>query len=229
MTKRFLVPLSTDHVDFNTDSTSGDEVGRLRWKEEDGTLSFSMLDENIQSVGMHFYLSPTKNNSGEEITKGSFVMATGVIGNRITIAKAITDGSVNPEYMIGLAEKNIPNESESGIITTDGIVDGIDTLNWDVGDILYPNPETPGGLINIKPEAPAIRTSIAIVLRSHENTGKIYLRMTNGSVFGGTDSNVKFSELENEDIIVYNNELSIWENKKQTKIVTWGDLKSQSL
>jgi hypothetical protein len=212
MTKRFLVPLSTDHVDFNIDSLSDDSVGRLRWLQEYGTLSFTMTDESVQSVGMHSYMPPTKNNSGETITKGSFVMATGSLGDRITIAKAVTDGTVDPMYMIGISGKNIPNESEIGLVTTNGVLSNLNTAAWSVGDILYPDPNVAGGLINVKPNAPAIRTGIAIVLRSSESTGIIYVRMTNGSTLGGTDSNVKFENILNGDTILYNDVLGVWEN-----------------
>jgi len=216
MTRRFLVPLSTDHVDFNTDSLSNDAVGRLRWFQEKGTLSFTMAGENVQAIGMNFYMPPTKNNSGVEIPKGSFVMATGVQGDRITIAKAVTDGSVDPMFMIGVATKNIPNESEDGLITTDGIVSLLNTNIWEIGDILYPDPANPGGLINAQPTAPAIRTAIAIVLRKNNNSGRIYVRMTNGSTLGGTDSNVKFESLSDGDTIVYNSASAVWTNEQPT-------------
>lgn len=210
MTKRFLVPLSTDHIDFNTDNISESAEGRLWWNNEEGTLDLGMKNEVTQSIGMEFYMPPTKNNSGEVIPNGSFVMATGVQGDRITIAKAVTDGSVDPMYMIGVATHEIPIGSEDGLITTDGVVRQLNTNSYTVGDVLYPDPENPGGLTNIKPDAPAIRTAIAIVLRKDNNSGRIYVRMTNGSELGGTDSNVKFENLQNGDTLSY--EDGIWKN-----------------
>jgi hypothetical protein len=212
MTKRFLVPLSTDHVDFNTDNTSVPVEGRLFWNNEEGTLDLGMKSEVIQSIGMEFYMPPTKNNSGEAIPNGSFVMATGVQGDRITIAKAVTDGSVDPMFMIGVATQDIPDESEDGLVTTNGVVRGINTNSWNVGDILYPDPSVSGGLTTTKPNAPNIRTAIAIVLRKQTNTGWIYVRMTNGSTLGGTDSNVSFSSLQDGDIISYNSASAVWVN-----------------
>jgi hypothetical protein len=214
MTRRFLTPLSTDHVDFNTTSTSVPDEGRLFWNDEEGTLDLGMKNEVVQSVGMELYMPPTKNNSGVSIAGGSFVMATGTLGDRITIAKAVTDGTIDPMYMIGVATKTIPDESEGGIITTNGTIRGLNTNSYTVGDILYPDPENAGGLTNVKPDAPAIRTAIAIVLRQHENTGIIYVRMTNGSTLGGTDSNVKIGTLANGDVLVYDLSQGVWKNQQ---------------
>lgn len=212
MAKRFLVPISTDHIDLNLNNTFANSTGRLRWDSEEGTLDLGMNNSVVQSVGMEFYMPPTKNNSGVEIPAGSFVMATGAQGDRITIAKAITNGTISPEYMIGVAAHTIVIGSETGLITTNGTVKDINTNLWPVGTILYPNPSVAGGLTSTKPPAPNIKTPIAIVLRQHEETGRIYVRMSSGSVLGGTDSNVEISSPQNGDILSYNSSTQIWEN-----------------
>ena len=212
MTKRFLVPLSTDHVDFNLVNNFANSEGRLRWNSEEGTLDLGMPGETTQSVGMSFYMPPTKNSSGVEIPKGSFVMATGALGDRITIAKATTDGTIDPMYMIGVADHTIADGAEDGLVVTDGTVKGINTAIWPVGTVLYPNPSVAGGLTSTKPDAPNIRTPIAIVLRQHENTGRIYVRMTVGSVLGGTDSNVNFDNPQSGEVIVYDGVNNVWTN-----------------
>jgi hypothetical protein len=213
MTKRFLTPISTPFVDFNTDQEVTSAVGRLFWNSEEGTLDLGMENEVIQSIGMEFYMPPTKNDSGEEIPNGSFVMATGAQGDRITIAKAVTDGSVDPMFMIGVATETIEVGSESGLITTNGIVRDVDTSDWIVGTILYPNSASPGTLTSVTPQAPNIKTPIAIVLRQQENTGRIYVRMTNGSVLGGTDSNVTISNPTDGQVLTYDSSSGIWRNE----------------
>jgi len=215
MTKRFLTPISTPFVDFDTLNSASviSSAGRLFWNTEEGTLDLGMQNDAIQSVGMEFFMPPTKNNSGQGIPIGSFVMATGVQGDRITIAKAVTNGSVDPMYMIGVATHTIANESETGLVTTDGIVRQINTSMWPVGTILYPNPSVPGGLTSTQPEAPSIKTSIAIVLRQHANTGRIYVRMTSGSTLGGTDSNVEISSPTDGQVLTYDSSTGIWKNE----------------
>ena len=212
MTKRFLVPINTDHVDFNLINNFANSEGRLRWNSEEGTLDLGMSADTVQSVGMSFYMPPTKNTSGSSIPKGSFVMATGALGDRITIAKAVTDGTVDPMYMLGIADHTIADGAEDGLVVTDGMIKGINTSLWAVGTVLYPNPAVAGGLTSTKPDAPNIRTPIAIVLRQHTNTGRIYVRMTTGSTLGGTDSNVKFDNPQAGDVIVYDGVQDVWTN-----------------
>lgn len=212
MTKRFLVPINTDHVDFNLINNFANAEGRLRWNSEEGTLDLGMSADSYQSVGMSFYMPPTKNASGASIPKGSFVMATGALGDRITIAKAVTDASTDPMYMLGIADHTIADGAEDGLVVTDGTVRGINTSLWPVGTVLYPNPSVAGGLTSTKPSAPSIRTPIAIVLRQHEETGRIYVRMTTGSVLGGTDSNVDFDNPQTGDVIVYDGVNNVWKN-----------------
>ena len=222
MTKRFLVPISTDHVDFNLVNNFVNATGRLRWDSEEGTLDLGMNGDVVQSVGMEFYMPPTKNNSGIDIPNGSFVMATGAQGDRITIAKAVTDGSVDPMFMVGVATQTVANGSETGLITVNGTVRDVDTSLWDVGTTLYPDPENSGGFIATRPSAPNIKTPIAIVLRKHAQTGRIYVRMTNGSVLGGSDSNVNISSPQNGDLLQYNSTTGIWENFQYSPVVPSG-------
>jgi hypothetical protein len=212
MTKRFLVPISTDHVDFQLVNSFANATGRLRWDSEEGTLDLGMNGDVVQSIGMEFFMPPTKNNSGVEIPNGSFVMATGAQGDRITIAKAVTNGSVDPMFMIGVSSQTIVDGSETGLITVNGTIRDIDTSLWPVGTVLYPDPNTAGGLVSTKPDSPNIRTPMAIVLRQHAETGRIYVRMTNGSTFGGTDSNVKFENLQDGQTVSYDGTQGIWKN-----------------
>lgn len=186
--------------------------GTLFWNNEEGTLDLVMEDEVLQSIGMELYMPPTNNNSGVVIPRGSVVMATGVQGDRITIAKAITNGTIEPEYIIGIADENIGIGSEKGLITINGTITGLNTSAWPVGTVLYPNPNVAGGLTASAPYAPAIKTPIAIVLRQHANTGRIYVRMTNGSKLGKTDSNVEFNNLQDGDVLTYVSASSLWTN-----------------
>lgn len=211
MTKRFLVPISTDHIDLDLNNVFPNSTGRIRWDQEEGTVDLGMNNDVVQSVGMEFFMPPTKNDSGVDIPAGSFVMATGAQGDRITIAKAVTDGTVNPEYMIGIAAHTIVNGSEDGLITTHGTVKDINTNLWEVGDILYPNPATAGGLVNSAPSSPNIRTPIAIVLRKQENTGRIYVRMYNSHYLSETQD-VNISSPSDGQVLGYDAATSSWIN-----------------
>lgn len=224
MTRRFLTPLSINHIDFNLENTSTWAQGRLWWDDEEGTLEIGHSASVSQSVGMEFYMPPVKNNSGEDIPNGSFVMATGSQGDRITIAKAVTDGSVAPEYMIGIATMTIPNGAENGLITVNGTVRDTDTSLWPVGTVLYPSSASPGSLSASVGIAPDIRTPVAIVLRQHKNSGRIYVRINNASKLREAQD-VKVIDPQFGDTLVYNSENDLWENtqpSQQEAIVSSG-------
>lgn len=206
------------YIDFHLDpGTVSAQTGRLWYNTEDDTLNIGHDSGVVQQVGQEFYMPPCK--ATEDIPNGSFVMAVGAQGDKITIAKAITNGTVDPMYMIGVATHNITNGDEFAKIVTDGIVRDVNTDTWPVGTILYPDPVVAGGWTNVKPISPAIKTSIAIVLRQHINSGRIYVRISNGSVLGGTDSNVEFSTLNNNDVVVYNSTTNRWENKQLNTVI----------
>jgi len=134
----------------------------------------------------------------------------------------VTNGTVDAMFMIGFADRNIPSGSELGKVVTNGTIRGLNTNAWVVGTVLYPDPLTPGGLTSTKPISPAIKTPIAIVLRQNANSGVIYVRMTNGSKLGDTDSNVEFVNLDTGQTIRYNG--TIWENTNKFVIKNDGSV-----
>lgn len=200
------------YIDFDVNSTATPLRGRLWYNSEDDTLNLGHDNGVVQQIGQEFFVPPCLNNSGAVIPNGSFVMTTGSQGDKITVAKAVTNGTVAPEYMLGVATHEVAIGTEFADIVTNGVVRDIDTSTWPVGTLLYPNPSVAGGLTATKPDAPAIRTPIAIVLRQHATTGRIYVRMVLASKLGDTDSNVKFTSLANEDLLVYDSATGLWKN-----------------
>jgi len=218
--------LQTPVVKFDTASSTNIDYlvsGHLFWNYEEGSLDLSMNGEVLQTVGMQAFMPPTKNNSGETINRGDYVMATGVLGDRLTIAKAVNDGSVAPDYFIGAAATDIVDGSEDGLIVYNGLIKGIYTASWTVGTILYPDPVVSGKLTSTKPTPPSMRTPVAIVIRQHENTGRILVRNSIGSTLGQSDSNVLFTDVSDNDVILYNGSSSYWYNSNfSTAILSTG-------
>lgn len=213
----------TPVVIFNTASTINTaytDPGHMFWNYEEGTVDLLMNDGVTQAIGMELFMPPTKNNSGVQINRGDYVMATGVQGDRLTIAKAINDGSVSPDYFIGVAAADIENGSENGLIVFNGLVKEINTASWTVGTILYPSPTTPGQLTSIKPNPPSMRAPVAIVTRQQLNSGRILVRNTTGSTLGASDSNVLFTNVSDNDIILYNGSASYWENSPLSSAIS---------
>ncbi|MGI9141826.1 MAG: beta strand repeat-containing protein [Fluviibacter sp.] len=120
--------------------------------------------------------------------------------------------------IIGLATENIALNG-FGRITAFGVVHGINTTGSSVGetwadnDTLYYNPNYAGGLTNVKPSAPYIKFEIGTVINAGSGgSGSIQVDLIHGSTLGGTDSNVQFGTLANNDLIAYDSGLGYWKN-----------------
>lgn len=212
------------YIDFDLTYLGGSVRGRLSYNSEDDTLNIGHDNGVVQQIGQEFFTPPCINNSGITIENGKVVMATGSQGDKITVAKAVSNGTVDPEYMLGVATATYVNGATNVAVVTTGIVRDIDTSAWTVGTVLYMDPTIAGGLTNTKPSAPAIRAPIGFVLRQHATTGRVYIRMTNGSTLGSTDSNVKIETLTDRDFLVYETVSGLWKNKKLSDVITAQDL-----
>lgn len=208
-----------DKVPLTTDL----QYGEVALNYTDGHLYYKDSANVIRafdSSPSRFYFADTNNTSGVTIPAGAFVMVTGVQGDRVTIAKAVTNGTVDPMYMIGVAESDIIAGATDGKIMTNGVIYEVNTSAWSVGTVLYPDPAVAGGFTSTKPSAPNIRTAIAIVLRQQTNSGRLLIRMDTGSTLGGTDSNVNFSNLTTDDVIKYDATTGTWVNTKTLNLTT---------
>lgn len=176
--------LRGDYIDLPLDGPHVTQERRIQWNKDDGTLDVGLFNGVTLQVGQetHYY---AKNTSGATIPDGASVMATGTVGasGKLTIAKAVADGSVPSRYMIGIASQEIANNA-FGYITAFGLVRGIDTTGtpygevWADGDLLYFSPTTAGGLTKVKPTAPQLKQAQAIVVTvGSGGSGSIFVRM----------------------------------------------------
>lgn len=204
-------------LNFDTSQDGRTSVpGMVWWDNQDGnqTLNIGMQDDVTQQVGLETYF---RVKASSPITNGQVVMATGTVGNSGAITAAPAQG-LTPDtaiYILGVATQDIAQGS-FGYITNFGLVRGINTTNiaenWTDGTVLYYDPDTIGGLTKYLHSAPIPKVVVAMVVKAHTN-GSLFIRVSHGSVLGGTDGNVEFTSLQDKDQIVYNGTLGRWENK----------------
>jgi hypothetical protein len=135
-------------------------------------------------------------------------MFAGVAGDTVTVTPAITDGTFPPEYMLGITTEEIPAD-DFGFVTQFGFINRVNTNPYTVGDLLYPDPDNPGGFVTARPAAPAFDVAIAAVTFKNVNSGKILVRMKNGLNLEGVHD-VEITNPENGQSLVY--EDGIWIN-----------------
>jgi hypothetical protein len=114
------------------------------------------------------------NKTGSPILRGQVVgvdTSQIVQGDQIRIMPAIGDGGLSSNLIMGVAANDIADNA-SGYVAWFGYVREVDqtdiaqtgiTLN--VGDILYLSATEPGRLTNVEPTPPALKTTIALVVR----------------------------------------------------------------
>jgi hypothetical protein len=218
-----MAPLEQENLPWVTFDTTPQSVppttGTVAW---DGgtTLGIQMTANVLQPVGeaQYFYIK-----ADSTITKGQLIMFTGAVGASGVIKGAPATGLTDGQYLMGIAAENIATNG-FGLITSFGHVRGWNTTGapvgetWADGDVLYYNPSVAGGLTKTQPIAPNVKATIAVVVNAAPaGSGDVFVRVSTGSVLGGTDSNVQFSALAANDLIQYNG--TIWSNVTPASVI----------
>ena len=215
-----LAPVNQDNVPWltfsNVPSLVPTAVGSVFWNG--GTTLNIQQTANVTArtnEDNFFYIK-----ASSAITKGQLVMFTGAVGASgvLTGAPATGLGINDGHYLMGVAAEDIALNG-FGLIQWSGTLRGFNTTGspygetWADGDVLYYNPAYAGGMTKTVPTAPNVKAVIAAVINAAASgSGSITIRISFGSVLGGTDSNVNIGTLANGDMLVYNSANSRWEN-----------------
>lgn len=213
--------LDLGHIEFDTNHlVEPENIGAVYWNNQEETLDINVNSNVTLQVGQEVLFN-VKNQTGSQINNGAFVMFAGTVGNsgRILIQEGIADGSLNPEYTMGLTTEDIVDGAD-GKVTWFGKVRGIDTTGtpvgetWNDGDILYASPTTAGALTKVEPNAPDRRIIVAAVVHAHTN-GVLFVRPTWHPKIEELD-NVDGSVAINGDRLVYDAVNEYWTPQAQS-------------
>jgi len=205
-----------NYIDFNTGYTPTQQIGRIHWDQDYGTLDVDLEGNNVNlKVGLDnlYYI---KNQSGSTINKGRVVRAAGTLGSsgRILGEYMIADGTIPHYFTLGIAGENILN-GEDGYVYEFGLIKGLNTTGslygetWSGGTILYVHPTIAGGLTSIEPVEPNLKIQMAIVIDADSN-GSLFVRPSLGYNIGDLH-NVQTSGQTNGDLLIYNSGTTIFE------------------
>ena len=193
-------------------------AGRMWYDQTTGSWNLGMGNGNItQQVGEELFIY---GKASAAITDSplQIVYHTGTVGASgvITFAPTVA-GITDVNAILGVATENLALNG-FGRITAFGVVHGITTNGaaygetWADDDVIWYNPVT-GNPTNIKPSAPNIKVQVGLVIKAGPGgSGSFQVLVNPGSVFGGTDSNVQFGTLANNDLIAYDSGLGYWKN-----------------
>lgn len=139
---------------------------------DDVTKSFKMYNDKtaINIKAGEELVSRVINQEGSPILKGQVVFASG--GSGIRLGCSLADASSYDETIssVGLVKEAIPT-GDDGYIVRIGVIEGLNTSSWSVGDVLYLDDVTPGGLTTTPPVYPSSVIKIATVIASDASDG----------------------------------------------------------
>lgn len=190
-------------------------IGTTAW-DGGSTLGIQATANVIIRIGESEFVYVKASSA---ITKGQLCYHTGAVGGSGVITAAPTPLALaDPNQIVGVAAESIALNG-FGLIQISGDLRGFNTTGssvgetWADGDPLYYNPAYVGSFTKTKPSAPNQKTYIGEVINAGSGgSGSINVRIIPGSVLGGTDSNVQFSGLANNDLIQYDSTLQYWKN-----------------
>lgn len=214
MTRRFLVPLSTNHVDFNQSHPSTADVGRLLWDSSEGTLSFGLDGGNIDLPIGQKEFALCYNGTGSTLNKGEVIYINGAQGQRPSITKASASSESTSSKTFGVVAEQILNGAE-GFVSTFGILRGLNTSSYAEGSALWLS-TTAGQFTTTMPTAPNHSVFVGYCVRQHASSGEIFVKIQNGYELNELH-NVSISSLQDGDILAYNSASGLWINEQPTE------------
>jgi len=197
------------NVQFNTGLTPiTAAVGQLFWDTGEHTITLGMENGVQQQIGLEQYMYI---KASAAISDGQVVMFTGANGNNLLGAPADTTvPGFRPEYIMGIATQDIANNG-FGYVTTFGLVHGLNTNPYTVGDILWVDNATPGGLTNTQPSDPNFQIQMAAVTKKSGGDGHIMVRPTPFYDINRI-TNINTTSPTNGQVLTYNGANSVWIN-----------------
>jgi len=164
---------TVDYMDFRGSETTPYAEGRLYYHDEYKALSYrtDIPDVSLQ-IGLEEWVR-VYNNTGSTIANGTPVYITGAFGETPTVAPSDATTELH-SHCIGLATHDIPNNT-SGVVTTRGLVSGIDTSSLTAGARVHVSPT--GMLQNDAPTYPYYPTDIGTCVVSDATNGYLYVHV----------------------------------------------------
>jgi hypothetical protein len=174
-------PTISDYETFTAASAPTYTSGRLWYDSTLYALSYNNdVTNNTLHIGQETQLK-VYNNTGSTIAKGAPVYITSTTSGftypLIALAKA---DNQTTGACIGLTNEAIATGS-AGYVVINGILNGVNTGSFTVGDILYVSPYSAGQLMNTYPPT-AYAVKIGTVAYVNSSNGSIYVNQSNAYV-----------------------------------------------
>ena len=199
-------------VQLDLDNNVTATAGILTWNIDERTADLGRGNDVVLQLGEELHYPMARNAEATTLTNGTIVMvdpAQPAQGQRLRVKRFISDGTYPADLFVGMVtEPILPNEI--GIITWFGQVQGLSLPalqpvgeTWAEGDILWPNPAVAGGLTKVEPTAPALKISVAAILRISGNNINVLVRPNLRSKLADLHD-VEFTNVQTNQVLTWN-------------------------
>lgn len=214
--------ITSDYLQIDTTATPTNAVGKVVWNDSLGTGEIGLKGGTINAKLAQDLYARVVNKTTQNLLRSNYqaVKVQSAQGQRLAVNFAQANNDLNSADTIGIVAENINNNQEGFVITV-GQISGLNTTGslqgetWTDGDVLYLSPTTAGSLTNVKPNGSNGHiVVIGYVEYSHQNNGKIYVKIMNGWELDELH-NVYINQgtLANNDALIYESSTQLWKNK----------------
>ena len=134
----------------------------LNYYNDNSQMSVNIGQEQIIRV---------RNQTGSTIPNGSVVYVNGATGNTPTINLAIAT-AFSTSDIIGVTTTDVANNG-FGYVTTNGLVNGLDTSAFADGNPVFLSATTAGAYTATEPTAPNYSVQIGVIVRANPSVGTL--------------------------------------------------------
>ena len=166
-----------DLLDFDVAAAQTPTVGQITWDAAQGTAAIGLTNNVLGRLTQDMTANVT-NADSVTINKGQPVYHFGAQGDRASVKLASNTSDATSAKTFGIAAENIA-AGQTGMIITQGILEGLDLSAYAAGDTLYLG-ATAGTVTNVKPKAPNHMVYLGTVSRANAGNSILYVKIQNG-------------------------------------------------
>jgi hypothetical protein len=200
-----------DGVQFSATPTSTVGTAKAVWDTTDSCLSVGLNASVNALVGVDSHVQ-VYNDSASTMTVMQVVRQSGSSGTRLKVALALANTDATSATTIGVVAQSIASNSQ-GFIQTAGLLRGVNTNDFEQGDVLWLSATTAGLITNVKPTAPNHGVRIGYCIKKAGGAGIILIDILNGFELDELHDVKITAPIVNNSFLAYNATLSVWENK----------------
>lgn len=218
--------IKADYVALSLSPVASPGTGQIAYQGSTGSLSYLFDNSNvISNIGQTIHAN-VHNAEGSPLIKGDVVYLSGSSGNKASVKKARNLSDSTSAKTFGICAENIAT-NQNGFVICQGRLDGLDTSMYADGDTLYLG-ATFGSTTNVKPYAPNHLVYVAVVEKSNNGNGILYVRVQNGYELDEIHDVQITSTPVDGQVLTYEASTSLWKPKTPTTSSGITSLNSQT-